>query len=443
MPLILSPSSSRPRLRRLTGVASMGSRSSRSGPYAPPGPSRSGTSGAAAGARNGLSRGGAGTRARRPRGNGSALLQRRQNAASSASASLPRENFLYLLRLRPVTINKYKVGMRRVEAFAKKNRRSLRFSADAVTCALDRTLEAFAENCFRAGEGVADARNAVWGYVFCKRLPRKSPGFLYRTKQALAGWTARCPGQEGRPSPWIATVAIAKWFQTNRGVKGSHAARALVVQQRGHMRPSEALALKGADVHVVVRSRRGPSVSGVAVTICPRPEHLPTGEVRRTKAGSFEDTIAFDEICDLRAGHGWVGDLLRNLKAETAPTARLFPIDLPELEQLHRQAVDALGLQALRLTPHSGRHGGPSEDAAAGLRTASEIMKRGRWESPKSVRRYMKPGTLLRQLNLLPSTLVEARSQTLTLLPGDLAPRPWKRSLPTAPNAAIAKRRRG
>ena len=267
----------------------------------------------------------------------------------------------------------------------------------------------------------------------------RAGSFLYRTKQALTGWTSRCPGMEGRPAPWIASCAIAHWPVLHKGIMGLHAARALVVQQRGHMRPSEALALTGADVHVVVRSRRGPFVSGVAVTICPRPEHTLTGEVRRTKSGSFEDTITFDETCDLRAGHGWVGDLVRALKAATAPAARLFPVDLPELEKLYRQAVDALGLQRLRLTPHSGRHGGPPEDAAAGVRTAAEIMKRGRWEAVKSVRRYMKPGTLLRQLNHLPPFVVEAHQQCLTSLPSNLAPRPLK---PTSANGANDKRRR-
>ena len=234
------------------------------------------------------------------------LLARRRAAVLQGSGVAPNENFLFLSRLRRSTVNKYKIGARR--AFAKKHRKSLRYGPASVHCALDRTLEQFVETSFRSGEGIAEARNCVWGYVFCERLPRRSPGFLHRTKQALAGWASRCPGKEGRPSPWIATLAICRWLAKYRGVKGVHAARALVVQQRGYMRPSEVLELTSANIHCVPRSRRGLRMSGVAVTVCPRPE-LP----RRTKSNTFEDTIAYDKACD--AQHSWVCDLLRDLKA--------------------------------------------------------------------------------------------------------------------------------
>ena len=127
---------------------------------------------------------------------------------------------------------------------------------------------------------------------------------------------------------------------------------------------------------------------------------------------------------DVRAGHGWVGDLLKQLRSAAPALSLLFRLSLVQLERLHREASHALSLQGLQLTPHSGRHGGPSEDAAAGIRTASEILKRGRWESPKSVNRYMKPGTLLRQLNLLPAAVVSEQSSVLTHLPFLLAPQP-------------------
>ena len=74
---------------------------------------------------------------------------------------------------------------------------------------------------------------------------------------------------------------------------------------------------------------------------------------RATKNNSYEDTIAFDEPCDLRAGHGWVGDLLKQLKSATPALSLLFPLSLAQLERLHREASHALSLQALQLTPHS------------------------------------------------------------------------------------------
>ena len=54
----------------------------------------------------------------------------------------------------------------------------------------------------------------------------------------------------------------------------------------------------------------------------------------------------------------------------------------------------------------SGRHGGPSVDAAKGLRTIPEIQKRGMWRAASSVRRYEKAGTLMRQLEKVPRALL-------------------------------------
>ena len=369
------------------------------------------------------------------------LRAQRRNVALAASDIPTGENFLYLSRLRLSTVGKYKAGARRVTAFAKKHRKSLLYGPQSVRCALDRTLELFVENLYRSGDGLAEARNAVWGYVHCARLPRKAPGFLFRTKQALAGWKSRAPGKEGRPAPWIATCAIALWLKRHKGRSGLHAARALVVQQRGHMRPSEVLSLLSGDVHVVSRQRRSLSTSGVAVTICPRPDSV-TSTTRRTKTNSFEDTIAFDKLCDLRAGHGWVGELLCSLKSVTPASSLLFPISLVELEKLYKEATASLQLDHLRITPHSCRHGGPSEDAAAGIRTAAEIQKRGRWEALKSVNRYMKPGTLLRQLNLIPQAVVTRHQSVLRDLPVELRPHPLTRTRSPCLDQGSAKRRR-
>ena len=159
--------------------------------------------------------------------------------------------------------------------------------------------------------------------------------------------------------------------------------------------------------------------------MCPRPESGEGAAVRNTKTNSYEDTVAFDEACDILAGHGWVGQLLKDLRLSLAgPSLFLFALPLGDYERLFAEAVTALMMGALRIAPHSCRHGGPSEDAAASLRTAIEIQKRGRWESPKSVNRYMKPGTLLRQLNKLPASLVPAHKLLLATLPAVWTPRP-------------------
>ena len=179
----------------------------------------------------------------------------------------------------------------------------------------------------------------------------------------------------------------------------------------------------------------------MAITVCPRPEGE-SSSCRRTKTNSYEDTIAFDEICDLRTDHGWVGGLTCLLKSSVRSSSPLFPISLAELEKLFKEAVCALHLDSLRITPHSCRHGGPSEDAAAGIRSAAEIQKRGRWEVLKRVNRYMKLGTLLRQLNLIPQAIVSQHQSVLTCLPMELRPQARTRPQLTLPDTPAAKRPR-
>ena len=172
------------------------------------------------------------------------------------------------------------------------------------------------------------------------------------------------------------------------------------------------------------------------------PEGVTGPLTRRTKTNSFEDTVPFDEPADVRAGHGWVASLLCDLKAEKSPHAPVFDISLSTYERLFKEATIALGLGALKLTPHSCRHGGPSEDVAAKIRSASEIQKRGRWAAPASIRRYMKPGTLMRQWNLVLQHVISDQQATLCDLPSRHRPQPWKRLASVPPNSSIAKRRR-
>ena len=178
------------------------------------------------------------------------------------------------------------MGSTRVTNWAQTHRRSFAFNPLADRCALDLTLKKFVEAHYRAGEGIAEVCNAIWRYVHTHRLPRRAAGFLFRTKQALAGWKVRCLGRKGQPSPWIATCAIAGWLASSRSEPGLHAARAVLMQQHGHLRPGKVLALRASDIHVVSRSIRALSVSGVAVTWRPRPESSEVAAVRNTKTNS-------------------------------------------------------------------------------------------------------------------------------------------------------------
>jgi hypothetical protein len=87
----------------------------------------------------------------------------------------------------------------------------------------------------------------------------------------------------------------------------------------------------------------------------------------------------------------------------SSPCALLFAaLTLPLCVPLFREAVAACGLQALRLCPHSLRHGGPLMDVY--LRRALDLggaRARWCWGVMAGVRRYAAFATLLRHADLL------------------------------------------
>jgi len=106
------------------------------------------------------------------------------------------------------------------------------------------------------------------------------------------------------------------------------------------------------------------------------------------------------------AERDWTAHVLAALHQQaTGGLPILEPLTLPMYERLVSQAVVDLKLQALKITPCSARHGGPSTDAYFGGLDIADIQRRGRWANLRSVRRYEKKGTLQRQLNRMPPHL--------------------------------------
>lgn len=120
-------------------------------------------------------------------------------------------------------------------------------------------------------------------------------------------------------------------------------------------------------------------------------------------------------------GRAFVLPLLTQLRrARREPHRLLFPVQLPEYSRRLHAAATRLRLEPLKLTPHTARHGGASEDYYRSVRDIASIQARGRWESSRSVARYRKPGKLCRQIE---------RARLLWAAPPDLATRVEKRLL--------------
>ena len=87
------------------------------------------------------------------------------------------------------------------------------------------------------------------------------------------------------------------------------------------------------------------------------------------------------------------------MRSAALPGQPLFsPLTLSEYERHILKGAEMAGLDPLRVTPHSARHGGASSAVHLKLLDLKMIQKRGRWLAPRSVKRYEKAGKLLRQV---------------------------------------------
>ena len=125
----------------------------------------------------------------------------------------------------------------------------------------------------------------------------------------------------------------------------------------------------------------------------------PFDELQTTRTQTQDDTITTGSA---NADRQWVINVVAALRESAGEhDASLHNFTLPQLERAFRRATIALELDKLKLTPHCGRHGGPSTDMLVGSTDLRAVQRRGRWQALSSVKCYEKHGKLTRQLKLM------------------------------------------
>ena len=328
----------------------------------------------------------------RPEARGSVALQVSRNAKAARRAALLGDDNdpAIFLRQRTVTATTRILYLDCVESFCKEmgvhaNELGTNFSPNEI----DQLLEKYLGVLYVAGDGVAAARWALYALAWFLVLPTKSPLILPRAKMTLKGFARQEPDLARDPGPWEAACLIAEHMAFKFGYEGILAAAATLLQFDLYTRPSETLNIEFQ--HVLPPERgANPDYARWAVIICPSTEYA------RTKTGTQDDTIPCGADVPERA---WLVNVLAALRLNAAHDGKkLIPISLAKYETLTRTAARELNLNALKLSPHSWRHGGPSTDPLVAHRTRAQIQPRGRWRCPASVARYEKHGKLLRQL---------------------------------------------
>ena len=169
------------------------------------------------------------------------------------------------------------------------------------------------------------------------------------------------------PMDWLIAVALA-YRAVVRGLP-RHGGL-LLLQWRFGLRPSEALALRGKDLHVASAAESRDSLSWMQV-----------GALRGTKAGRPQVVRAWPN--DLEAN--W---LLSAFAKNTPPQSRLSSMmSLYHLQSLITRGSEELGI-AIRFTPHCPRACWATFRHTSG-QAFSDLREDGRWRSDASLRVYL------------------------------------------------------
>ena len=257
---------------------------------------------------------------------------------------------------------------------------------------IDPILDKYVTDLYKDGYTSSHARFVVYAVAWYLTLPTRAPSCLVLTKASLKGFYRLSRDVARDPAPWEAWCLIAKWLIDNDSTFGVDYAAALMCMYDHYLRPGEHVALTYQ--HVVPPPHGAdPRYHQWALIICP------SDEPRTTKTNTQDDTITTGSA---NADRSWIANVVADLRSSAGEQdASLHNFTLPQLERAFRRAVITLELEKLKLTPHCGRHGGPSTDILVGSMDLRSVQRRGRWQALSSVKRYEKHGKLLKQLNLM------------------------------------------
>lgn len=270
--------------------------------------------------------------------------------------------------------------------------------------ALDQLMVRYMEYLFRSGEMVTEARYVLFGVVFELDLVAWSAETLPLAKRTLKGFARRAPEPSRDPPPLDLIWLLAHHFFHNvGGAVGLQASVFVLLAVDGYLRPSEALALRREDFHVLTHGND----ATWSVTVAPSTRGAPA------KNREYDDGFtvgAYDR--------GFMNRLISLFVQNISANEHVFPsLTLTQLEKLFKVFA---GREHMVLSPHSLRHAGPSHDMLHNGASMHDAQWRGRWLCLESRRRYSKPAKLHRQQACLTESQLERARLARESLPKEL-----------------------
>lgn len=265
--------------------------------------------------------------------------------------------------LKPKTVQSYVRGVRKFKSFCRAHSLPL----DSVS-AVDNSFALWIQSCFDSSESSSPSlcSHALYGLL---HFNPQLKGHMGRSAIYLRGWSRLAPSRLTSPLTWPVTCAIAGYFASRSRLD---LAVAILVGFDCYLRVSELCGIRFSDISLPFDVRLGGRADVEAMIRLPSTK---TGieqsvRVRRSSVRLLLFWYMY------QSQHGWHS------------RRRLFRFDPADFGYALRKACTALGLSALRYTPHSMRAGGATCDYMSGM-PIEDVCARGRWEVLKSCRRYI------------------------------------------------------
>ncbi|CAK0796309.1 unnamed protein product, partial [Prorocentrum cordatum] len=223
---------------------------------------------------------------------------------------------------------------------------------------------------------------------------------LRRSRRALQGWRRHNPSSSRLPLPWPAVAASVKEMHAQGQLA---AAGATLVAFVLLLRPAETLRLAGGCLVAPVRGG-GRSRRKWSVVLHPQERGV------TSKVGAQDECMVFDNPeFDL------VLPLLEWLLKSVPVGKPLFPLSAAQWQEALRAAARRRFPSLAAPTLYQLRHGGAPHEALTQFRSSEDLMRRGRWHSQHSVKRYEKGGRVNQVLQSLTAEELNAALEGFAL----------------------------
>lgn len=249
---------------------------------------------------------------------------------------------------------------------------------------LDAQVAKYFDKLFITGQGIETANAQVASlFDFMPELRRSRCGELPRSLTIVKTWGKRNAPRQRLPMPFFAlrgTIGdfLAMSSQNLLALKW-------LTGFECHLRPGENDSLW---VKMVIKPSQvsGPSYRSWGLLLAPHEDQVPS------RTALYDEVMTFDTDPDVLPP-------LARLVTRCSGHERLWPMSPKEDFETFNSRAKRMGLDRVGVARYSLRHRGASNDILTKRRSLKNVMRRGRWQTDQSLRRYAKETRLLAEIN--------------------------------------------